>query len=176
MSKFIIKERIEQNVTIWLLGTLLTGFLAGIGVYRAVQDMAGLTIVSAADREDSKRQRAELEQKLAASEKRATAAAAQVKQAYWAVRGTRIDIMYVERDQEVATELKERLATVGALVTLKPTEQKWFSGRVGKLFYEPGSMEAAMQIKALMSDITVATPEENVDFKPGEVAFWLLRK
>jgi len=69
MAGFSIKKRIEQNVTVWLLSTLLTGFLAGIGVYRAVQDMAGLKIVSVAEMEDSKRQLAQLEQKVAVAEK-----------------------------------------------------------------------------------------------------------
>ena len=51
MTQFSIKNRVEQNVTVWLLGTLLTGFLSGIGVYRAVQDMAGLGVVAVADLE-----------------------------------------------------------------------------------------------------------------------------
>lgn len=37
-----IRERVEQNVAVWLLGTLLTGFLGGVGAYSAVQEWAGL--------------------------------------------------------------------------------------------------------------------------------------
>jgi hypothetical protein len=176
MTRFSIKEKIEENVAIWLLGTLLTGFLAGIGVYRAVQDMAGLKIVSAADLQDSNGQLAKLKQELAASEKRAAAAAARAKQAYSAVRGTRVNIIHMESDVEVATELRERLLLLDALVTLTPTERKWFSDRGGKLYHQASGLEAAMQIKALASDIALLTPEDSADSRPGEVSVWLLRR
>ena len=55
MGTFNIKEKIERNVTVWLLGTLLTGFLSGIGVYRGIQDMAGLSVESEAELEETKR-------------------------------------------------------------------------------------------------------------------------
>src|SRR4029453_15078973 len=109
MTQFSIKNRVEQNVTVWLLGTLLTGFLSGIGVYRAVQDMAGLGVGAVAGLEKLKRKIAELEQKLVASEKRAATATAQAKQAYWAVRGTQVTVLHAERNIEAAIELKERL-------------------------------------------------------------------
>jgi len=41
-----IKERIEQNLTIWLLSTLLAGFLAGMGAFKTIQEIGGLTSVS----------------------------------------------------------------------------------------------------------------------------------
>src|SRR5512136_876512 len=123
MAGFNIKEKVERNVTIWLLSTLLTGFLAGIGVYHAVQDMAGLKVMSAVDLANSKRQLDDSQQKLVASEKRAATASAQLKQAYWAIRGTKINIIYVERDLETAGEIKERLAALGAVVTLDSLDQ-----------------------------------------------------
>ena len=175
MAGVSIKQRIEQNVTLWLLSTLLTGFLAGIGAYHAVQEMAGLRLVSVADLEHSKRQLAELEQKMVVSEKRAATAAAQVKQAYWAIRGAQVNLLYVERDAEVAIEIKERLAVLGALVTLKPLERE-DSQRAGKLYYADGSRDAAMQIKALVSDIASPFPEDNVNLLPGALSLWLKRK
>lgn len=39
-----LKERIEQNIAIWLLGTLLTGFLSGIGAYRGILEIAALDV------------------------------------------------------------------------------------------------------------------------------------
>ena len=175
MAGFSIKKRIEQNVTVWVLGTLLTGFLSGIGAYRAVQDMAGLKMVSGADLEDSKRQRAELEQKVVVAEKRAATAAALVKQAYWAVRGTQVTIVYGERDTEVAAEIKARLAVLGALVTLRPVDRE-DAQRAGKLYYAEGSRDAAMQISALVSDLASPYPEDNVNLLPGVVSLWLTRK
>ena len=37
-----IRQRIEENIAIWLLGTLLTGFLAGVATYKSVQEIGGL--------------------------------------------------------------------------------------------------------------------------------------
>ena len=41
-----IRDRVEQNVTIWLLGTLLTGFLAGFGAYKTILVVSGRTTIS----------------------------------------------------------------------------------------------------------------------------------
>ena len=166
-----IRDKIEQNVTIWLLSTLLTGFLAGIGVYRAIQDMAGLKILSAADLEGSKQKLAELSQKLETAENHAAALEAQVKQAYWAVRGTQVTVIYPESSARAAVDVTERLAGAGALVTLRPLD-RGDPERTG-LYYESGGRDAAMQIKALASDIAPLSPEDAVDIKPETVALWL---
>ena len=60
-----IKERIEANAVLWLLGCLLTGFLSGISAYRAVQEMAGLEPVSKSDYQDLQKKAKELESELA---------------------------------------------------------------------------------------------------------------
>jgi hypothetical protein len=125
MAGFSIRDKIDRNLTIWLLGTLLTGFLSGIGAYRAIQDMAGLKTVSAADAEASERTRAELEQKLQAAQARTLGAATQLKQAYWAVPGTQVTIVYVERDLQVAVTVKERLGQLGAQVTLRASDRRF---------------------------------------------------
>ncbi len=39
------RERIEDNLVVWLLGTLLTGFLAGVGAYKAILETAQLEVV-----------------------------------------------------------------------------------------------------------------------------------
>ena len=44
-----LRERIENNITVWLLGTLLTGFLAGIGAYKAIIEIAQLKTISVAE-------------------------------------------------------------------------------------------------------------------------------
>lgn len=40
-----IKEKIENNVIVWMLGTLLTGFLAGIGTYKGALEIMSLETV-----------------------------------------------------------------------------------------------------------------------------------
>ena len=40
-----IKEKIENNIVVWMLGTLLTGFLAGIGTYKGALEIMSLETV-----------------------------------------------------------------------------------------------------------------------------------
>lgn len=40
-----IKEKVETNVVIWLLGVLLAGFFAGIGTYKGIIEIANLKVV-----------------------------------------------------------------------------------------------------------------------------------
>lgn len=52
-----IKDKVEQNVIVWLLGTLLTGFGSGIATYKAVIEIADLRVVpSSEDPEELKKQ------------------------------------------------------------------------------------------------------------------------
>ncbi len=40
-----IKQKVEENLTIWLLGILLAGFLAGLATYQGILEIAQLTPV-----------------------------------------------------------------------------------------------------------------------------------
>ncbi|HEY2290884.1 MAG TPA: hypothetical protein VGM86_09310 [Thermoanaerobaculia bacterium] len=40
-----LKERVEENAVLWLLGFLVTGFLSGIGTYKTILEIAQLTVV-----------------------------------------------------------------------------------------------------------------------------------
>jgi hypothetical protein len=40
-----VRERVENNLVVWHLGTLLTGFLAGIATYRGILEIAQLAVV-----------------------------------------------------------------------------------------------------------------------------------
>lgn len=40
-----IKEKIENNVVVWMLGTLLTGFLAGIATYKGALEIMSLETI-----------------------------------------------------------------------------------------------------------------------------------
>ena len=41
-----IKETVENNIVVWMLGTLLTGFLAGISTYEGAQKIMKLTTIT----------------------------------------------------------------------------------------------------------------------------------
>lgn len=41
-----LKEKIENNIVVWMLGTLLAGFLAGIGTYEGALKMMNLEKIS----------------------------------------------------------------------------------------------------------------------------------
>ena len=41
-----LKERIENHPVVWVLATLLLGFTAGIGAYKAVLEIAHLKVIS----------------------------------------------------------------------------------------------------------------------------------
>ena len=45
-NKMALKDSIENNPALWMLGTLLTGFLAGISTYHWGLDFAGRMVVS----------------------------------------------------------------------------------------------------------------------------------
>ncbi len=46
-----LRQRIENNPTVWLLSTLLVGFLAGFGAYRTIVEVSSQIIVSKAEYE-----------------------------------------------------------------------------------------------------------------------------
>lgn len=57
-----IKDSIERHPVVWFLGTLLVGFLAGLGAYDRVQDMAGIQPTTQATLDRMDQQRARLEE------------------------------------------------------------------------------------------------------------------
>lgn len=51
-----VRERIEQNIVVFFLGTLVAGFLAGIGAYDRIQAIAGMTPVARGELDRLKRE------------------------------------------------------------------------------------------------------------------------
>lgn len=47
MSSIPLRTRIENNVALWMLGTLLAGFTAGYGASREIVSLSGQVIVPA---------------------------------------------------------------------------------------------------------------------------------
>ncbi len=50
-----LKKIVEDNVVIWFLGTLLTGFLGGIATYKALQEISIMRRSQRQSTEDWKR-------------------------------------------------------------------------------------------------------------------------
>lgn len=170
-----LRESIEQNVLLWFVGVLVTGFLSGMGAYRTIQDIAELKVVSQATLDETAKKIAELEKATSAEQERSAAAVTQLRQAYASLRGTRVGIMYVETDSTLMNLVKQRLAESGAIVTLNEVSQ-WsgYPEYVGQLLYRKNAAEPAFQLKALVSDLAVATPTEyTFDRNDYDVAIWL---
>ncbi len=176
MGTLSIKERIERNVTVWLLGTLLTGFLSGVGVYLTIQDMARLSVVPAAEIEETKHRISELEQKLAGSEAHAAAVAERVILAYQPIRARRVRVVHNPPDLESAHTIQRRLSDLGVYVTVYEWKNE-VPHSVRKLFHREDSLEAALLIKRLLSDLTsVSLEQENGLSEDFDIVLWVLPK
>lgn len=57
-----LRERVEDNVAVWLLGSLLTGFLSGIATYKAILEMGGLESISKQDYGELQRKASNLQE------------------------------------------------------------------------------------------------------------------
>ena len=145
-------------------------------MYRAIQDMAGLRVVTAAEQEETKRRVSELEEKLAGSEARAAEIAAQVDLAYQPIRARRIRVVHNPPDLELAHTIQRRLSDLGAYATVHEwTNETPHSMR--KLYHGENSLEAAQLIKRLLSDLTrvslikreMSLSEDNLD-----IVIWIL--
>ncbi len=174
MGTFNIKEKIERNVTVWLLGTLLTGFLSGVGVYRGIQDMAGLSVESEAELEETKRRISELDRKLAGSEAHAAAIADQVTLAYQPIRARRVRIVHNPPDLESAHTIQMQLSDLGAYATVFEWKNET-PHSIRKLFHGEDSLEAALLIKRLLSDLTsVSLEQDNRLSEDFDIVLWVL--
>ena len=175
MTASRLKESIEQNVLIWFLGVLITGFVSGLGAYRTVQDMAGLKVVSQSSLDDTAKKVATLEKAASLELAKAEAATAQLRQAYASLQGTRVGLMYVESEATLMSSVKQRLTEAGAIVTPNEVSQwRGYPEFAGRLLYRKGTDEPAFQLKALVSDIVVATPSEYaMESDKFDLALWL---
>jgi len=59
-----IRKSVEENVAVWLLGTLLAGFLAGIGTYKGIIEIAELTTVPKAKASLAEKKESQLRQQI----------------------------------------------------------------------------------------------------------------
>ena len=123
-----IRDRIEQNLVVWLLTTLLTGFGAGMGAYRTIQEIGGLAPVSKSRYEDLQKKVETLEVALAESKARvdslksagpvATAAPRSESQSdISGLKNVRVHIVHLPSQADIAARLAGEIETTGAIVS-----------------------------------------------------------
>ena len=94
---------------------------------------------------------------------------------YPLLAGLRVGLMYVERQNKYMTEVKDRLTKVGAIViTNEVTDWKGYPEYVGRLLYNPANLEAATQLKTLVSDVSSARFYETREiFDKYDLVIWM---
>lgn len=118
-----IKELVEKSPVIWLLSTLLAGFLAGVGTYRTVQVMAGLTPVSSSLVSDLRNQIALQEKQTDQKTEQTQDLLTSLDYAKNTIAGKHIDIYAKDLHAEPVRKLTEHLTPLQAVVEVK--DSKW---------------------------------------------------
>lgn len=176
MAKQTLKEKIEQNLTLFLLSAIITGFVSGIAAYKTIQDIAGLKPVTKSTSEELKRLK-NLEKELVAERAYSESIKEdlsrlsseykniitdkiekQDKQLIEAISYKRIGIYYTTQFAEEAVEIEKRLLALKACVSLhvwKGERHSHSGSRVGKcIAYTPeGTVKGAVGIKKVINDL-----------------------
>jgi hypothetical protein len=174
------KERVEENVAIWLLGSLLTGFLSGIAAYRGLQEIMDLVPVSKSGYETlqekaqaSSAHENQLQNELATSEanvaqlqrdlsKAANAASASKTKGpdtdsdlvkFQELRGLAVRILYVDVRTSDAVEIKAKLEKLGIQVDFRPSSASSCPSCVAGMIEYTHSKDAsaAVELKSALS-------------------------
>lgn len=117
--KNTIQSLVEKNAVVWLLSTLLTGFLAGIGAYKAIQQMADLKTVPVSVVEGWNKKIATYEQDFSQVEEQLKNANNHLDYAKRIILGKDIEIHTATPSSSTAVALKKRLTDLGVKVSLK---------------------------------------------------------
>lgn len=170
-----IKRKIEENVTVWFLGTLVAAFIAGFGAYRAILEVSIPEVVSQDKLNRLEREVSQLESTLTDMSRAydsllllqnqrnsgsKTPRDPQPNTNTKSIRGKSIAIGYLISRGEDALKIKDVLAGLGAEATLRayarpPTQN------VGCLYYRDESiLKTALAIKEKIKSI------EKVDVIP----------
>lgn len=142
-----LKERVEENVVLWLLGSLFTGFLSGIAAFRSIQEIGDLQPIPRSEYNSLKEKALQsdslvtgLQQKLNATETQISKLQEQVaserttpKQAATSnpprvkrddLTGSQIRLIYRDSSTSRALEIKKKLESYGAHVVLSEPAEK----------------------------------------------------
>jgi len=180
------KERVEANAVLWLLGCLLTGFLAGISTYRAVQEMAGLEPVSKADYDDlqTRANQAETQVKLlqaqldqpksdARPHPTASISPGTGTATHPQLRGVSIRIWYPKASAAQAAEIADKLERLGMAVKLSPHEQKVDQSLNSVYYFKNGYSGPAAQVAAVLRDYGFQSTRFDSSTESTDLVLWL---
>ena len=173
------KERVEANAVLWLLGCLLTGFVAGISTYRAVQEMAGLEPVSKSDYDDLQTRVKSLQTQVDQSKTSrqphgnpGTTSASSIA-SYAALHGVSIRIWYPKSSTAPANEIADKLEKLGMDVKLSPHEQKVDQSLDSIYYFKNGYSGAATQVAAILRDYGFQTTRFSNSTETTDLVLWL---
>ena len=167
MRSLSIKERIERNVTVWLLGTLLTGFVAGVSAYRIFREIIGYQEITKVEVDELKRERKKANSAKINFEKQLSDAKKQIESlrklrptipaikkdskvsASAALNGVSVSIYFKAGRAREAVMMKEKLVTAGAKA--KAVEKRLPPNRDAVVVYyqHRDKLQAAMEVVKL---------------------------
>jgi hypothetical protein len=195
-----IKERIEQNLVVWLLTSLLTGFGAGMGAYRTIQEIGGLTPVPKSRFEDLQKTvetlKTTLSECTASGDSLRSAAAvlrdslvmvarpapsghgqsAQIKSVAKlpGLKNVRIHIIHLPSQASVAAQLADQIEARGAITSTKAIRfDRSYWSIIIKKESDKGLVAAAL-LKSNFPGLSVLPIRQKLpEEEPGDLVIWL---
>jgi len=150
-----LKERVEENIVLWLLGSLLTGFLSGIATYRTVQEIGGLEPIS-------KTEYTALERKANDSEARTT----ELQNELSKVRG----------ELDAARREPAHPALSNVIPAANPADFPELRGLVVEIGFPTSLAPRAIEVKTKLQKFGMSVKLNNLDVgvlcEPGHVAYY----
>lgn len=177
-----IKERIEQNLVVWLLTTLLTGFGAGMGAYRTIQEIGGLTPVSKSRYVDLQKKVETLEAELTASNADSTAAVYADGTSGGSVDGSdlaalnniRVHIVHLPSQAAAAARLAGEIEDKGAITSTFATNYDRSYWSINTKKESEKGLFAAVQIKSAFPELgALPLRQKTSEDVPYDVVIWL---
>jgi len=176
-----IRERVEQNIAVWLLGTLLTGFLSGIAAYKAIQEMAGLKTLTAAEHRELESEVVRLREELKQAANRPQPTKNVEQQEPQALRansplqGRRIEIVFLPQRAREAVDIRAKLQKAGMRIEefneLPERADGWTSGVV--YYSDQKDIDAALGISDLLQSYGfIETKRKDMKTVPFVVCVW----
>ena len=157
MSESTFKEKVEKNLTIWLLGVLLTGFLSGIATYKAILEIAQLETIS----------KSKL-QELTSKTSKIT------NPEHLPIEGASVVIAYTEEHMGDAVLVQERLIEAKAEVTLRRQNDIPENRKAAIYYREPRDLKLANWIQRKILDVqSVEVRPYSSRKKEFAIAIWL---
>lgn len=180
------KERVEANAVLWLLGSLLTGFLSGISAYRAVQEIGGLEPVSRADYEDLQKQAKDLESRNkelqseidqvknnSAGHGGLTPPHRSIAPSYPELKNVSVRVWFPNRLAPKAAEIQDKLEKLGMAVKLSPHEPKVDQSLESVYYFKSGYAPAAVRLAEVLREYGFISTRFGNSPQSTDLVIWL---